>query len=176
MKKIRALGHAIDNINTWLSKAIAFIVLPLVGISMYEVIARYAFNRPTMWSGQILSIIFVAVVVLGVGYVLLENGHVRMDVLYSRWSPRRQAIADVATFIVFLLFAATLAWQTVDMAWASVKIQEASWGAFKGPIYPKKIALALAVVLLLLQGIVQFIRNIWFIKKGQGIGETTSEH
>lgn len=168
MKIIMALVHAVDSINTWVGKTIAFIVLPVVGVSMYEVIARYVFNQPTMWAAHILSILFVTMVVLGGGYVLLENGHVKMDVLYSRWSPRRQAITDVATFVVFLLFAAMLTWQTVEMAWASVKIQEASWAAFKAPIYPKKIALALAVVLLLLQGVAQFVRNIRFIK-GQGI-------
>ncbi len=175
MKKIMASVHAVDGINTWVGKTIAFLVLPIAGVSMYEVIARYVFNRPTMWAGQILSTLFVALVALGGGYVLLENAHVRMDVLYSRWSPRRQAITDVATFIVFLLFTTMLAWMTIEMAWASVKIKEASWAAFHGPIYPKKIVLALATVLLLLQGMAQFVRNIRFIK-GRGIEGANSEH
>ena len=175
LKKIMGLLRAVDNVNSWLGTTIAFIVLPIVGVSMYEVIARYVFNRPTMWGGQILSILFVALVVLGGGYVLLKDGHVRMDVLYSRWSPRRRAITDVATFVVFLLFTTMLAWQTVEMAWASVKIREASWAAFHGPIYPKKVALALATVLLLLQGISRFVRNIRFIKS-PGIDGANSEH
>jgi len=164
MKIIIALIHVIDSINIWIGKIFAFLVLLLLGVSMYEVIARYVFNRPTIWAAQILSILFVTMVVLGGGYVLLHNGHVRMDVFYSRLSPRQQAIIDVSTFIVFLLFTGMLAWKTIDMAWASVKIEEASWSAFKGPIYPKKIALALSVVLLLLQGVAQLIRNILFIR------------
>ena len=164
MKIIIALIHVIDSINNWIGKIFAFLVFLLLGVSIYEVIARYVFNRPTIWAAQILSILFVTMVVLGGGYVLLHNGHVRMDVFYSRLSPRQRAIIDVSTFIVFLLFTSMLAWKTIDMAWASVKIREATWSAFKGPIYPKKIALALSVVLLLLQGVAQLLRNTLFIR------------
>jgi TRAP-type mannitol/chloroaromatic compound transport system permease small subunit len=117
-----------------------------------------------MWGAQILSILFVPLVVMGGGYVLREQEHVRMDVLYGRWSPRQCAIADAVTFIVFLVFTIMLAWMTIEMAWASVKIGEASWASFHGPIYPKKIALAAATVLLLLQGVAQFVRNLQLVR------------
>ena len=175
MKKIMAAVNAVYSINSWVGKSTAFTVLLIAGVSIFEVIARYVFNRPTVWAGQILSTLFIILVTLGGGYVLLKNEHVRVDVLYSRWSPRHQAMADVATFIVFLLFVVMLAWTTIEMAWASVKIGEASWAAFRGPIYPKKIALALATVLLLIQGLAQLIRRIQFIRT-QRVEEVNSEH
>ncbi len=75
---------------------------------------------------------------------------------------------DVSTFIIFLLFTLALAYVTIQMAWDSTMMLERSWSVFKGPIYPKKIAVALATVLLLLQGIVQLFHNIGIIKEKEG--------
>jgi len=167
MKIISTLVKAVYNLNNWVGKAVAFLVLPIVAVSMYEVIARYVFNAPTTWAGQILSILFVAMVVLGGGYVLLEDGHVRMDAFYARWSLRRRTKMDLVTAIFFLLFAGILAWTTSEMAWQSILLNERSWSAFKGPIYPKKIALALGVILLLLQGIAQLVEKIRILRQGK---------
>ncbi|MBW1887035.1 MAG: TRAP transporter small permease subunit [Deltaproteobacteria bacterium] len=164
MKILRAVVDGIDWINEWIGRIFKFLLIPLLVVSMYEVIARYLFNSPTVWAAQILSLIFVALVVIGGGHVLRQDGHVRMDVFYGRLSPRGRAISDLCTFIVFLIFTTLLAWQTIDMAMESVKIREASWSAFKGPIYPKKIALALGVCLLWLQGIVKLTKDIRTLK------------
>ena len=161
---LKKLLETLDTVNRLVARIIAYLVLPMLFVSMYEVIARYVFNSPTLWGGQVVSLLFVALVVPGGGYLVLRDGHVRMDVLYSKWSPKRKAITDVVTFIIFFAFAFMLSWKAIEMAWSSVSMLEKSWGAFKGPIYPKKIALALGAVLVLLQGTAQFIRNILLIK------------
>lgn len=148
----------------------AALIFPLAGITLYGVIMRYLVHDPITWGGQVLLLLFIPVALLAGGYVLLVKGHVRLDLLYGRWSPRGQAISDIATFVVFLLFTGALAWASIEMAWESLKIGEVSWYIFKAPIYPKKIAFALAVLLLLLQGVAQFVRNIRLIK-GKGGGE-----
>ncbi len=176
MKSILGLLKNIDRFNRWVGKCAAFLILPLLFVSMYEVIARYVFNSPTLWAGQVISILFVVLVVPGGGYVLLKGSHVRMDVLYAKWSPRRKAITDVATFVIFLCFGGMLLWKTTEMAWASVSMMESSWAAFHGPIYPKKIALALGTFLLLMQGIAHFIRNIILIMGHAPKSEASNEH
>lgn len=161
---LKRLLSLIDNINRGVAVIIAYLVIPMLLVSMYEVIARYVFNSPTLWGGQVISLLFVILVVPGGGYLLLKDDHVRMDVLYVNWSPERKAITDAVTFIFFLAFALMLSWKAIEMAWSSVSMLEKSWGAFKGPIYPKKIALALGAILVLLQGTAQFIRNILYIQ------------
>lgn len=175
MKMIMSVLDGIDRFNEWIGRIFTFLIFPLLAVSMYEVIARYVFNRPTIWAAQILSILFVTFVVVGGGHVLRHNGHIRMDVFYSRWGRRGRAISDISTFVVFLLFTSLLAWQAIDMAWTSVSIKETSWGAFKGPIYPKKIALALGAFLLFLQGIVKLRGDIRFIT-GQRLERNDNEH
>jgi TRAP-type mannitol/chloroaromatic compound transport system permease small subunit len=168
MKKLLFLLSLLDTINTWVARIASYLVFPMLAVSMYEIIARYIFNSPTLWAGQIISLIFVALMVPGGAYLILKDGHIKMDVFYSRWSPKRKAAIDVATFIILFCFAIMLSWEALKMAWTSLLIKETSWAVFKGPIYPKKITLAVGSVLLLFQGIAHFIRNVLFLR-GQEI-------
>jgi TRAP-type mannitol/chloroaromatic compound transport system permease small subunit len=164
MKKVIAFVHIVDSVNMWICKVTSFLVIPLGGILLYGVILRYVFNRPVAWEGGIAWLIFVGLSLLAGAYVLRKDQHVRLDVLYSRFSPKRQAIMDAATFIFFLLFIGTLTWLTIDKAWWSVSIMEKSArGSFHTPIYIARTSLALGCILLLFQGIVEFIARIFLI-------------
>ncbi|MBN1376621.1 MAG: TRAP transporter small permease subunit [Dehalococcoidia bacterium] len=168
MKIFIALGRIIDKTNTWIAKAMAFLILPILALTLYGVIMRYVLHQPTVWGWQVLLLLFIPVATVSGGYVLSVNSHIRLDLLYGRWSDRGKAISDVATFVVFLFFTTMLAIATIKMAWDSAAIKE-TYGnyPFHGPIYPKKIALAIGVVLLLVQGIVNFVRNIHIIREGK---------
>lgn len=169
MRKVATVLRIIDNINIWLGKIVGFLVIAITGILMYGVIMRYVFSQPIFWGGELSGILFIALVVLTGGYVLHQDSHVKIDAIYGRLSAKRKAIMDVATFIFFLFFMVLLTWYTIDMAWASTLLNERSSTYFHAPIYPRKICLALASLLLLLQGVARFIRNIGFIT-GHEIG------
>lgn len=165
MNTLRVIGQWIDNINTWVTRIMALITIPLLIITFIGVIMRYVFNNPLVWVGQVLLLLFVPMLTLSGGYLIKTDQHIRIDLIYDRFSTRGKAILDVSTFIVFFLFTLVFAYVTIKMAWDSTAMLEKSWSVFKGPIYPKKIAVALATVLLLLQGIVQLFHNIGIIKK-----------
>ena len=164
MNALKAIAHGIDFINTWVARIMAVITIPLLFITFFGVIMRYVFHSPLVWVGQVLLLLYVPMLTLAGGYLLKTDQHIRIDLIYDRFSRRGKAIADVATFIVFFLFILAFSYVTIQMAWNSTMMLEKSWSIFKGPVYPKKIAIALAAVLLLLQGIVQLFRNIGIIK------------
>ena len=163
MKRLMYLVHIIDSINSWVGKVFSFAVILITAIMMLEVILRYVFNRPTIWAGEVVLYLFIALVLTG-GYALLHEGHVRMDVLYGRFSNKGKAISDIATFVVFLLFISLLLWKGTEMAWESIKMREVSWTYFAPPLYPVKACLPVAFFLILLQGVAKFIRDIAVIK------------
>ncbi len=161
MNKIVGLFKSIDNLNRWIAKGLMFLLLPLVAITLYGVIMRYAFNSPPTWGWQILLLLFYPLALVGGGYVYFEDGHVKLDLLYSRWSVKGKRISDIVTFFAFLFFTVCLAMVSTDIAWDSTASNESYSGyAFKGPIWPGKVALAIGVVLLLLQGLAIFVRNV----------------
>ena len=161
MNKITGLFKSIDNLNRWIAKVLMFLLLPLVGITLYGVIMRYVFNSPPTWGWQILLLIFYPLALMGGGYVYSLDGHVKLDLLYSRWRVKGKRISDIVTFFAFLLFTVCLAMVSVSAAWNFTASNESYSGyAFKGPIWPGKLALAIGVVLLLLQGLAIFVRNV----------------
>jgi len=161
MKTIMALVRVIDKINTWIARAMATLIVPLLGLTMYEVIMRYVVHDPPLWGSQALLLIWFPVALLSGGYVLRIKGHVKLDLLYARWSPRGQAISDMATFAAFLLFTGVLAVVAIEAAWKSTAMRELHmYWAWHGPVYPKRIVIAVAAVLLLVQGMAEFVRNV----------------
>lgn len=164
MRILNTIAHGIDVINQWVARVMVVITIPLLMITFIGVIMRYVFHNPLIWVGQVLLLLYVPMLTLAGGYLLKTNQHIRIDLIYDRLSRRGKAISDVTTFVVFFLFVLVLAYVTIQMAWTSTMMLETSWSIFKGPVYPKKISVALATVLLLLQGIVQLFRNISIIR------------
>ena len=81
----------IDELNTWVGKAFAWLILVLtLGVS-YEVFVRYVLRAPTTWAFDISYITYGAMFLMAGAYTLSRNGHVRADVVYRLWKPRTQA-------------------------------------------------------------------------------------
>ena len=152
----------IDKMNEWTGKLFAWLVVFLAIGLMYEVIARYAFNAPTVWSYDITYMLYGAHFMMGAGYCLYVKGHVRVDVFYRLFSPRWQAIADCFFYLILFFPAITVLFiYGIEYAAFAWQMQEASYaGAWRPPIYPIKTVLPLAALLLLLQGVAEFIRTL----------------
>jgi len=169
MQKVTIFIHIVDNVNMWIAKLTAFLVIPLGAILLYGVIMRYVFNNPILWEMDISWLLFVGFSVLAGAYALRQDYHVRLDVLYGRLSPKRKAIMNVATFIFFLVFIVILTWVSTKKALWSVSIMERqAYSAFHGPVYPARVCIALGSLMLFFQGVMEFIRNILIIT-GHGI-------
>lgn len=160
----------IDKVNEWVGRIMSFGLIVMMLIMVFEVVRRYIFDNPTIWAWDVNGLLFSAVLVLGGGYVLLYRGHVRLDIIRERMSERGKLIADVATFPVFLMFLSVVVWQGWRMASSSLAMRQHTLGFFQAPIYPTKIAFFVAGVLLLLQGIAIFTRNIISLRESNKRG------
>jgi TRAP-type mannitol/chloroaromatic compound transport system permease small subunit len=156
--KTTTLGW-VDRLNDRVGRVVSFLILLIIGITIWEVVWRYGFNRPTIWVHETSEHLFALSFLLGGAYTLSKGGHVRVDVLYSHLSPRNQAILDLICSIFFFLFTGLLLWQGTDMAWESISILEKSqspWGPY---IFHIILAVPIAAFLMVLQGIALFLRD-----------------
>jgi TRAP-type mannitol/chloroaromatic compound transport system permease small subunit len=160
--------HFIDLLSEWTGKASAFLVLVLSFLIGYEVVARYLFNRPTIWAHELSAMIFGTYIILGGAYLLSIRGHVNMDLIYDRLSPRKKAFLDIITFWFFAVFCIALVWKGGDTAWYSLKTGEHARTVWSPPLYPIKMVLPIGAFLLLLQGIAKFIRDVITLIKENG--------
>lgn len=136
----------------------------LIGIAMIllvpEVISRYFFNHSFMFIHDVATWLCGAMYVLGGGYTLLKNGHVNVDVIYSKFSSRKQAFLDVIGFPVFLAFCLPLAWEGSKLFFDSFKVLEKTVTPWGGPVWLFKLMLPIGTTVLLFQGLANFIRRL----------------
>ena len=163
MKKILSI---IDAISIWSGKVAGWLVLFVVGFIIYEILMRYVFHLPTLWVSESMVFGSGMIYVLGAAWALQDYRHVKIDLIYGRLTPRQRAVIDSFTFIFFFFYMIVFLWATTEYARRSVSVLETSGSAWDPPVYPIKLALAAGVLLLLLQGIAKFIRDLHFAVKG----------
>ena len=164
---IYALLVLIDNANERIGNIAAYLLIPMTCIISYEVVMRYFFNAPSIWTMETSEYLLLAVVALGGGYTLLNRGHVNVDVIYSRLSERRRAIIDCITFCLFFAFIGAFVWQSWEAAIKALRIREYSPSFWAPPVYPIKALLPIGAFLILLQGLAKFIRDLAFAIRGE---------
>src|SRR4030066_955573 len=158
---LSSFSKAIDGLSTWSGKLAAWIVIPNVFALVYEFFARYVFGSPPIWSYELTYFLYGSHFLLGAAYTLHLKSHIRIDIFYQHISPRGRAIVDSIGYLIFFFPVMLL----LTYAGAEFTIQSFEMGEKSGLspwrpyLYPYKGVVAIAISLLFLQGIAEFIRN-----------------
>ncbi len=164
---LRSFLRGIDAASDWIGKVVSFLIYVGIGVLIYEVVLRYIFNAPTIWAHGMTQRLFAVYYVLLGAYTLRQKGHVNIDVFYNHFSTRGRAILDLVTSVLFFLFCGLLLWKGLDFAMTSVGMLERDNSVFNAPIYPVKVMLPVGALLLVLQGLANFIRNLFTAVTGR---------
>ena len=164
IRLVRVIDKFTDTTGVW----VAWLNLPLVLAVAWEVIARYAFNTPTIWSYDVTYMLYSAIFMLGCAYALHKGAHIRTDFFYEKWSDRTRGYVDSISYIVFffpsivMLLAAS--WSE---AWYAYTINETSEQTNWRPIlWPFKALVPLTCAMLLLQGVSELIKSFYAARTG----------
>lgn len=161
------LLNFIDDLNDRVGRLFSYAVLVMFVLVLLEVILRYVFNSPTVWSNELTQMLFGAYVVLSGGYILRWGGHVNVDIFYDRLSARGKAVIDIITFPLFLMFSIMLVVYGGFLSWESLQIWEHSESAWNAPLYPVKLMIPLGALLMTLEGFSRFLKNIRLLVQGK---------
>jgi TRAP-type mannitol/chloroaromatic compound transport system permease small subunit len=145
------------------AKLAAWVILPMTGALVYEVVSRYVFDKPTIWAYDMTYMFSGALFMLGSAYALRNGSHVRADFLLTALKPRWQALIDVALYL-FVYFPAIglFFWASFKFTLQSWQQQETYPGSPWMPIiYPLKSAMPVTLALLLLQGVAEVLKAQW---------------
>ena len=161
MQSLLALSRVIDAVNeklSWIADSLVFLSCL---ISAGNAFSRYAFSLSSNAWLEIQWYMFVAVVMLGASYTLKKNEHVRVDIVYSNISTRKQIAVDIFGGILFMLPAtlilAYLSWPVFYNSWSLGEVSSNAGGLLRWPV---KIFLPLGFALLSLQGISELIKRV----------------
>lgn len=158
---LAALIGAITAVNRWVFLATAMLMAVVVPVMLYEVVARYVFNAPTVWGMELAVLIFGPYFLLGGPYLLHLQGHVALDLLRQRLNARWNRFFDLLNYPIIMAFCTILLVFSVPPAMSAWEYRETSFSAWNPPIWPVKIAVPLALSLMLLQAAAEFLRVLF---------------
>lgn len=160
MLALKKCLRAIDLLNEWVARTVSWIVVLIIATTIYEVIMRYLFNAPTNWVFEFNYLIHGPYFLLLGAYTYAINGHVNVDIVYGRLTTRTKAIVDLFTMPLFFFFVLMMFIYGGRFALNSLSFHERLSSGWAPPIYPIKFIIPIAALLLLLQGIARYIRNL----------------
>ena len=161
MKPLWMLMRGITAFNEWLGRAVlAYFVLIFFVLLFYEVIMRYGFGTPTVWTGELSQMLFGAYAMLAGAYIMTQRAHVNVDIFYARFPRRVRAAVDVLTSFLFFAFVLVLLVEGYSLAEDSVSRWETSRSAWNPPLWPVKTTIPIGAGLLLLQGIIKLLQDV----------------
>ena len=158
----------IDRFTDVIGVCVAWLNLPLVLAVSYEVMARYAFNAPTIWSFDVTYMLYGTIFMLGAAYALHKGAHIRTDFFYEKWSVQTKGMVDSISYLVFFFPSLVmLLIASGNEAWYAVTINEVSEQTPWRPIlWPYKTVVPVTCVLLMLQGISETIKSVFAWRTG----------
>ncbi|WP_439148589.1 TRAP transporter small permease subunit [Sulfitobacter sp.] len=154
------LARLITRTNRFIGYWISFCVLIIFALLLADVVMRYLIGQPAIWTAELATLIFGVYAIMGGGFLLAERGHVNVDIIYGRFSPKRKALIDIATWPLFAIFVGVLLWQGYDIASEAIADLERSNSVWKAPLWPTKSLIPVAAILLLLQGVVRLWADV----------------
>ena len=167
MNTIRLFVRTVDRLSKIVGIAISVALPLMVCVLTIEVIARYAFNRPTIWAFDTATFLFGYCGLLAGAYVHRLKEHINVDLFYGRLSPRGQAILDTFSallFFFFIILVIVYGWEEAYPAIVSGERRPSEWAPLVGHF---KMMVPTGAFLLLLQGLSNWLRSLYLAVTGK---------
>ena len=155
MKTLQTLSQIVDSLNEWVGRVVAWVTLGLVLVVFVDVVMRYLFKTSFVFTQELEWHLFAFIFLIGAGYTLRHDGHVRVDIIYQRLGVKAKAWVNLIGVILLLIPGCLL---VIITSW---KFVINSWSILEGSPDPGGIPLRFLVkgcipvgfTLLLLQGL-----------------------
>lgn len=161
------LTDEIELLNIRAGEFAAYWAVISVFVYYYEVIARFVFNSPTNWVHESMFLMYGMQYMLAGAYAYREDQHVRVDVIYTKFSPRGKAVADIFTSVFFFIFVGVLFWTSWRFAADAINNNEHSFTEWGVQYWTVKLMMPVGAGLLFLQGISKLIKDVAFLARGR---------
>lgn len=161
--------NATDRINDFIGKSVSWLSLALVLLVCFDVVRRFIFERTDAWIMELQWHMFAMIFLLGAGYTLKEQKHVRVDLFYSNFEPKQKALINIVGGIVLLLpLCILLIYLSLFYAYDSYLIGEGSADPGGLPYrFLIKMIIPIGLSFLLLQGLAETARAFLVYKSNK---------
>ncbi len=150
----------VEAVSRFFGRIAMWMVFAIMGVLLWSAFMRTGFNRPPLWAVEMSQFLLAAYFILGGAWSMQVDAHVRMDLLYARWTPRRRAFTDTITSVCLVTYLVVMIWGGVSSSVYALEYGQraaTSWRPYMAPI---KLIMTFGVVLMLLQTVAFFFRDL----------------
>jgi TRAP-type mannitol/chloroaromatic compound transport system permease small subunit len=150
----------VDAVNRVVGRAMMYLIFVMIGILLLSSISRGFFDVSYVWSVEMAQFMMTAYYILGGGYSMQIDSHVRMDLFYSLWSPRKQALVDALTSSFLMFYLVFLLVGGISGTIYAMQYNQKNYSSWAPPLAPIKIIMCIGIALMLLQVIAVFFKDM----------------
>lgn len=157
---ITAYVRWVDAVNRVVGRVVVYMIFVMMALLIYASLSRNVFNAPLIWGVEMSQFLLASYYLLGGGYTMQLDAHVRMDLFYSRWRPRRRAFTDSVTAFCLVFYLVVLLIGGVASTKYAIDYNQKNYSAWAPPLAPIKAIMTLGIFLMLLQAVAIFFRDL----------------
>lgn len=171
MGALKKFVRTIDSVSETSGQIGKWLAVALVLIGSYDTITRHFFNAPSDWAYDMLCMSGGALYLLGASYDHAHEAHTRVDVFFNMLKPRAKAFVNIiATLLFFFPLIGMLLYMGIVWAIKAIKVHEVMFTSFwYPPAFPYRLIFVIGMLLLFIQGISNFAKEVYFLIKGEKI-------
>ena len=161
------IEKVIDLISELFGRIGWLLLLYCMVFGVTDVFLRYVLDSPSLWIATTLQVAMVLMACVGGVYALNDEAFVKLDLFYANFSDRKKAICDIITVVFTFMFLVVLVWKGSQAAMMSIKLKQVTPTSIPIPIYPIKVFIPIAGVVMLLVVLKKLVNDIITVISGK---------
>jgi TRAP-type mannitol/chloroaromatic compound transport system permease small subunit len=159
-KAVKTYVRYVDAVNRVVGRFAMYLIFAILGVLLLSSTSRTFFGVSHVWTVEMAQFFMAAYYLLGGGYSMQLDSHVRMDLFYSRWSAKRRALADALTAGLLIFYLVVLLIGGISSTEYALTYGQKNYSSWAPPLAPIKIIMTIGIALMLLQVIAVFFKDL----------------
>ena len=155
----------IDLISKTLGRIAMYMVLVMIAVLMLNAFTRNIINMPLSWCVEMAQFILAAYYIVGGAYSMQLDDHVRMDLIYDRYSEKTKAKIDMVTSFCLLFYLSVLLFGSISSTLYAIEYGQRKFSEWNPSMIPIKVIMVCGIILMILQAVSMFFKD-WAKVKG----------
>ncbi len=157
---IRAYVRFIDGLSDWIGFLTMYVIYVMVAVLLFDVVTNKMLNMTQNWTTEFAQFALAAYYFLAGPKTMKDEDHVRLDLLYSRFTPRGKARMDAVTIWIVIFYLGILLWGAISSTLYSIGTNQRLPSLWAPSVVPIKVLMVVCLVLMILQSLAIFFRDL----------------
>lgn len=159
-KAIVLYVQAVDAVSYRVGRLAMYLIFAMIGLLLLSSLSRVMVGASFIWVVEIAQFMLAAYYILGGGYSMMLQSHVRMDLIYGLFSERGKAIIDAVTSLCLITYLVVLLMGATSSTLYAIEYGQKNYSTWGPQLWPIKVIMTFGIALMLLQTFSMLFKDI----------------